>query len=44
VIDDPGFHVSRGVVADIEQQEQGMIDCWFSSEARERLQEAKAKF
>ena len=44
--------IKRNRVEDIEaqvlalgkQQEQGMLDCWFSSEARERLREAMAKF
>lgn len=32
------------VLARTEQQEQGMLDCWFSGEARERLRQAMTKF
>lgn len=36
--------IEAQVMARREQQEQAMLDCWYSAEARQRLHEAMAKF
>jgi len=36
--------VEAQVLAHLEQRERFFVECWYSDEARERLQEAMEKF